>query len=285
MYPSYETLPFTGKLGEYEGLGISPYYMWNATSGWTNFYFGANFVDYVGQAKGNLVMVRPGNGQNYDSFIFSQYFGTTVKGLNAATDATLELIARIEALPALSVLKLTDKPTVTAVRSAFNMLTEEQQALVTNLDKLKAAEDMIVYLENQQQTTDQPDPNESNDGLPVYAIILIVVGGVAILAVGGFFGYRYLKTKKKGEITEEIAETQDETEEAEEAKETEETVETEESNEEIEQIEESVETAETAETTETAEIAVETMEATKEDGETVEIQETEQTFETKNEEN
>ena len=240
LYPSYETLPFTGKLGTYEGLGISPYYMWNATSGWTNFYFGANFVDYVGQTKGNLVMVRPANGQNYNSFIFSQYFGTTVNGLNAATDATLNLIARIEKLPSLSILKLTDKGTVTAVRSAFNMLTEEQQALVTNLDKLKAAEDMIVYLENQGQTTDEPVATEPKDGLPTYVIILIVIGGVAILAVGGFFGYRYfIKAKKSKEVAEEIAETEET------------------------KVEDVAETAETV------------VEATEEDGEAAEIAETE----------
>ena len=209
LYPSYDTLPFTGKMASYVGLGIAPYYMWNATSGWTTFYFGANFVDYVGQTDGNLVMVKPANGQNYDSFIFNQYFGARVEGLNAATEATLAVIATIEKLPAAEIVKLTDKATVEEARAAFNMLSEEQQALVSNLDKLKAAEDMITYLESK---VEQPpvDQTPEKEGLPVYAIVLISVGCTLLAAAGAFCVYFFLTKKKAAKVAMDEAETLDE---------------------------------------------------------------------------
>ncbi len=215
LYPTYNTLPFTGKLAQYEGLGIAPYYMWNATAGWTNFYFGANFVDYIGQTAGNLVMVKPANGQNYDSFIFAQYFGTTVEGLNAATEATLAVIASIEGLPAADTVKLTDKEAVAAVRAAFDMLSEEQQALVSNLDKLKAAEDMIEYLEFKNNETPAAPAPDKDDSLPTYVIVLIVVGCVLVVAACGVCTYFLLRKKKatkaKGEPLATVADIVDAT--------------------------------------------------------------------------
>ncbi len=130
------------------GLGITDYYMWNFTDP-TNFYYGANFVDYVGKLKAEdkLIIVKPSNGNGYNSFIYGQYFGTTLEGAVAPTKATLEVIELINALPEPTRLTSKDKDKVNEARSAYNNLTSlEQQALVTNYAKLAEAENIIIYL-------------------------------------------------------------------------------------------------------------------------------------------
>jgi hypothetical protein len=103
-YITYENMPQTGyyntKNRSDKGLGISPYYMW-MSSNFSYFYFGANFVDHIGHLDDNnsLVMVRPINGQHYDTFIFAQYFPTVVDGHYAPTEDTLKVIELIAALP------------------------------------------------------------------------------------------------------------------------------------------------------------------------------------------
>ncbi len=149
-YLTYLNLPISGNLGEYEGLGISKYYMWNVTSNFTNFYFGANFKDYIGHNTGDLVIARPVNGQNYDSFIFGQYFDTVVYGASAPTLATLNVIKLINNLPAN--ITLSSEAVITAAREAYNTITStEQQALVTNYNNLVSAESTLTYLKNREE--------------------------------------------------------------------------------------------------------------------------------------
>ncbi len=142
----YDFNTHTGELVQYEGLGVVPYFMWNATDTPQNVYYGANFVDYIGLADGNLVMIRPSNGQQYDSFIFGQYFSTVIDGAAAADDITLAAIAAIDRLP--ETVSLADKPLVVAAREAYDKIsTLEQRALVTNYAKLETAEKRIRDLE------------------------------------------------------------------------------------------------------------------------------------------
>ena len=161
-YATFEELPFTGELKIYEGedatkgLGIVPFYMWNSTSGWNTYYYGANFVDRIGHTNADLVMVKPANGQNYETFISSKYFGTTVSGSNAAMDSTLTVIGLIDAIP--ENVTLSSKEAVVKAREAYDAIPSlEQKALVTNYSKLTSAESTIDYLESRDPVVD-PEP-------------------------------------------------------------------------------------------------------------------------------
>ena len=149
-YVSSENVPYSKKYG---GLGLNDYYMWNASSDVSNYYYGANFVNRVGKIESSLTMIRPANGKNYDSLIFSMYFDRVVKGANAATDETLKVIAKIAALP--SEISLADEAQVVAARNAFdNLGSLEQQALVENYGELQNAESIIDYLKQRQDSSD-----------------------------------------------------------------------------------------------------------------------------------
>ncbi len=149
-YVSSENVPYSKKYG---GLGLNDYYMWNASSDVSNYYYGANFVNRVGKIESSLTMIRPANGKNYDSLIFSMYFDRVVKGANAATDETLKVIAEIAALP--SEISLADEAQVVAARNAFdNLGSLEQQALVENYGELQNAESIIDYLKQRQDSSD-----------------------------------------------------------------------------------------------------------------------------------
>ena len=167
-YLTYDNLPFTGSMQVSAdhvavGLGISKYYMWNITSSFNNFYFGANFVDYIGHIENKLVMVKPANGQNYDSFIFSQYFSTIVDGNNAAMKDTLNVIAMINALP--DNITLNDETAVVAARNAYEEIaTLEQKALVLNYAELTTAEQTIKYLKQQQPIDPTPGDSSNSSG-------------------------------------------------------------------------------------------------------------------------
>jgi hypothetical protein len=118
-----------GEVMDCTGLGIVPYFIWNASDMPSNLYYGANFVDYIGYTSGDLVMVRPINGHQYESFVWCQYFSAVVDGAAAADDVTLAAIAAIDALP--ETVSLEDKALVLAAREAYNKIsTLEQRALV-----------------------------------------------------------------------------------------------------------------------------------------------------------
>ncbi len=143
------------------GLGITGFYMWNVSSRNSNYFYGANFVDYIGKIKSDIVMVKPSNGQGYDSFIFSKYFATIVNGGVAATEQTLNVIAIINALPAS--INLSCEAQVVAARNAYESITSlEQKALVSNYTKLTSAENTIQYLKN-RDNPDEPDNPDMPD--------------------------------------------------------------------------------------------------------------------------
>ncbi len=207
MYESRDYIPATGvydlsytdgQTVQVEGLGIVPYFMWNASDNPQNIYYGANFVDYIGLVDGNLVMVRPSNGQQYGSFIFAQYFSTVVDGAAAADEVTLAAIAAIDRLP--DTVSLADKPLVIAAREAYDKIsTIEQRALVTNYAKLEQAEKRIrdlEYLEASEETeTDGEAGNDFLDGLDAVTVVMGVL--VVLLAAAAIlFAVLYLQKRR-----------------------------------------------------------------------------------------
>ena len=189
-----------GEVMDCTGLGIVPYFIWNASDLPSNLYYGANFVDYIGYTSGDLVMVRPVNGHQYESFVWGQYFSAVVDGAAAADDVTLAAIAAIDALP--ETVSLTDKPLVVAAREAYNRIsTIEQRALVTNYAKLEQAEKRIKdleYLENGEETETEIETENGGgffESLPVPVIAMGAVSALLLIAAS-IFASLYLGKRK-----------------------------------------------------------------------------------------
>jgi len=192
-YMTGENIPATGKYtivegdgvtsSERKGLGIVPYFMWNVVSNPYNVYYGANFSDYVGHVDSSIIMSRPVNGQNYDSFIFQQYFNAVIDGSSAPDEVTLAAIAAINALP--DVVSLADKALVAAARAAYDKIALlEQRALVSNYAKLQEAEKRIAnleYLENGEPTP-EPEPPVQKDPMTTAEILCIVFGSLFLVS-------------------------------------------------------------------------------------------------------
>lgn len=190
-YESFEHIPGTGDFGTYTdyegnevqiiGMGLLPYYMWNSTDGmYSNVFYGANFVDYVGYVNDKLTMVRPVNGKNYDSFIYGQYFDLTIDGAAGADDTTLAAIAAIDAIP--ERVAYEDKAIVEAARAAYDKIaTTQQQALVTNYAVLISAEQRIIALTPTEGEPGQDD-SAANAGQNDWMVVLVIVIGVAVVA-------------------------------------------------------------------------------------------------------
>lgn len=213
-YALFTNLPLTGSANGFEGLGIVPFYMWNYDM--TSFYYGANFVDYVGKQTQTLIMVAPVNGENYDSFVMSKYFKSIVDGKVAPYQTTLDAIAAIEALP--SYISLTDKEAVQNARAAYAKIAlTEQQALVTNYSKLTSAENTIAYLEGQNKPDDNPKPQPVEEDDNTAVIVLAVLTGVFALVAAVFAvmfvlarkGY-FSATKQEKTAAKPVAEPADE---------------------------------------------------------------------------
>ena len=217
-YESYKHIPGAGNYGEYtdydgtyvsiDGFELLPWYMWNVTGAmYSNVFYGANFVDYVGYVEDKLTMVRPVNGKNYDSYIYSQYFDMTIDGAQAPDKAALAAIKLINALP--ERVSYEDKAMVEAAREAYNKIaTFEQMAQVTNYATLVSAEQRIIALTPEDEraetqtpaeettsedttapveTPEKPEKPEGNKGTGALVVILTLL---AMVAAGTFF---YLK--------------------------------------------------------------------------------------------
>ena len=196
-YESLEHIPGSGDYGtytDYEGnevviepMGLVPYFMWNATGGmYSNCFYGANFQDYIGYVENKLIMVRPTNGQHYDTYIMSQYFdmGLVLDGAAAADATTQAFIAAVQALP--NPVTLNDEAAVIAARAMYNKIANlEQQALASDAyATLLTAEQRIAKLKesganNDDEQTENPDVDEPVDGT------VIVIAIVAVIAIGG----------------------------------------------------------------------------------------------------
>ena len=195
----------SGIVGNY-GLDLIGYHIWTVSSMPNNTLYGANFVNNVGKLDNKLVMVRPSNGLNYDSFIFDAYFSTTIDGKPAADAITLEAISLINKLP--DNVSLDDEALVILARQAYDRVANnEQRALVTEYAKLTKAEKRIADLKYLQEedvpvtppTGDNPPVEEpSEEGLSVLAIVLIIVSAVlaaAVIAGGTVFAVIIIRRK------------------------------------------------------------------------------------------
>ena len=214
-YESYKHIPGTGNYGEYtdydgtqvsiDGINLMPYYMWNATGGmYSNVFYGANFVDYVGYVQDKLTMVRPVNGKLYDSYIYGQYFDLTIDGAEAADAYALAAIKAINNLP--ERVGYEHKDQVAAAREAYNKIaTFEQMAQVYNYATLVSAEQRIIALtpeedkvaaedtvventETTEETTapvETPEETGGNKGVGALVAILTVL----VLVGAGMFFY------------------------------------------------------------------------------------------------
>ena len=143
-------------------------------------------------------MVKPANGQNDDSFILSQYFGTSVDGSNAATEETLKVIDMINALPA--DITLDNKEAVNAARAAYDSLIPAQQALVGNFETLKKAESTIAYLEaNQEKPTPKPEDEKQPSAFVKFMKnnwIGLTIAAVAVVALAVYITINEVNKKK-----------------------------------------------------------------------------------------
>ncbi len=208
-YVDYDKHPQTGEIVEgVQGLGIVPYYMWSMNE--TVFYYGANFVNYVGQQTQPLIMVSPANGENYSAFVISKYFTARTDGKVAPYTETLEAIAAIDALP--DYITLDNEAQVQAARAKYNAIVlTEQQALVTNYNKLASAESTIKYLHSLDDTRpdiEEPKPLAEKNGTLIAMIVLFAVFAAASVALATFWalehkGVLVLGKKKEGEGTHE----------------------------------------------------------------------------------
>ena len=189
---------------EYEGLAILPYFMWNATDLPANIFYGANFMDHIGHVARPISVVRPVNGQNYDTFIMEQYFATFIDGAAAADDVTKAFIEAVNRLP--DMVTLADKPLVEAARAAYDLIsTEEQRGLVSaERAKLQEAEKRIANLEYLEEET-TPGEGETGTGeaetgsntLVKSEHMIIGIVAVAAIIVALIAIYVSLEAKKK----------------------------------------------------------------------------------------
>ena len=209
----YDFQDYYGNPLVYAGNGTVPFFMWNVTSLPSNFFFGANFVDYVGYVENKITMIRPSNGKCYDSFIFSQYFDLRIDGATAADDITLNAIEAIKSLPTnTKEITLADKATVQAARAAYDKIVSfEQRALVPTdvLDILTNAEQRIADLEFLGKG-ETPPATDGDDKLNTFLVLNIIIGIVFSLVVIAFVvvliifimmlkkgGYDLIKPEKK----------------------------------------------------------------------------------------
>ncbi len=197
-YNTLAHIPGSGDFGTYtdydgtevtiEPMELIPYFMWNATGGmYSNAFYGASFVDYVGYVEEKLTLIRPVNGVNYDSFVWQQYFDLTLDGPAAPDANTLAAIRAIRALG--SKVSYEDKAAVEAARAAYDKIaTFEQKSLVPNYADLISAEQRVIALAPTEpaeggQETAEPEQPESSGG-PLGAILLVCA---AVCLAGGVF--------------------------------------------------------------------------------------------------
>ncbi len=212
-YETFQHIPGSGDFGEYtdydgslvsiNGMGLLPWFMWNATDGmYFTAYYGANFKDYVGYVEDKLLMVHPVNGTQYDSFVLSQYFDTALSGAQAPQKHTLKTIAAIKAIP--DRVTYEQRAIVENARTLYNQIgTLEQQALVSNYGDLVSAEQRIKALAPQPEPEPEPEPVRDDNSL---AIILIAVG---VVLLGGIAAAIFVLRDKIFGKKEESAGTED----------------------------------------------------------------------------
>ncbi len=215
-YGSFKNIPGSGDYGTYtdydgneiqiDGMGLVPYFMWNVTNNmYSNVFYGANFVDYVGYVEDKLTMVKPVNGVGYDSFICNQYFDFTIDGPAAPDETTVDVIQAIKAIPERVTLK--DKALVEYARETYGKIaTTEQLALVTNYSDLVSAEQRVTALlsaENKTEKEEKPAEKENRSGAVILTIAIIIVLAAAVFVLCKKFGAQIKRFLKP--VTDKIA--------------------------------------------------------------------------------
>ena len=198
-YESMEHIPAIGEYNftdnynnpiDHEGKGIIPFFMWNVTSIPSNFFYGANFVDYIGEIDRKISMIAPTNGKCYDTFIMDQYFSLSISGAAAADEITLAAIEAIKKLPTnVKEINISHKPMVEAARAAYNkVLSDEQRALIPQdvLLILTNAERRIADLQYNPDVDDGGNIIVDGDKVDTNVIINVVIGLVFALVVIAF---------------------------------------------------------------------------------------------------
>ncbi len=205
-YNTLAHIPGSGDFGTYtdydgsevtiEPMEIVPYFMWNATGGmFSNVFYGASFVDYVGCVDNKLTMVRPVNGVNYDSFIWQQYFDLTLDGPAAPDANTLAAIMAIRALG--SKVTYEDKAAVEAARAAYDKIaTMEQKSLVTNYSDLISAEQRVKALTPVDTTEEEPELAEAEKGKQAN-LQSMTVCAVMGLCIGAYLLWKWLRKRRR----------------------------------------------------------------------------------------
>ena len=207
-YGSLENIPGTGDFGTYEdyegnevavgSLGIIPYFMWNATGEmYSNVFYGANFIDYIGHVDQKITMVKPVNGVGYDSFISDQYFDLRIDGPAAPDADAVTAIKAIKAIP--KKVSLDDEALVKAARSAYDKIpTLEQQALVSNYSDLVSAEQRLKALANaNDESNKESDDKNKTESKTGFIVLLIVIAAVILLA--GIVVFLYIIYREKAD--------------------------------------------------------------------------------------
>ncbi len=215
-YETLEHIPGSGDFGSYtdydgtevtiEPMELLPYFMWNVTDGmYFDVYYGASFQDYVGFVDDKMIMVKPVNGQNYDSFILGQYFDTVLDGAQAPTKQTLKAIAAINAIP--EGVSYDQRDLVTTARTLYSQIgTLEQQSLVTNYSKLVNAEQRIKALTPVEDVTEDTPVNNEEPKKPANVLLIVVLSvvGVIVAAAAALGGITLAKSKKENRPFKEV---------------------------------------------------------------------------------
>ena len=181
----------------YGDLGILKYDMWFVDA--TSYFYGANFVDYIGKAKGDLIMVRPKNGTGYENFIYGQYFDTVLNGA-AAPDATTRAVIRaISVLP--DARDITEetlasyKAVIDEARALYDAISsDEQRALISNYQKLLDVEESVNKVTGGLDPVTPPEPEKGGSDITTVALAVVCgVLGAAVIVMTAL-----LLSRKKG---------------------------------------------------------------------------------------
>ncbi|MDD6981628.1 MAG: leucine-rich repeat protein [Clostridia bacterium] len=171
-----------------------------AVNGWSY----CNFVyDYADAEKAaQLTITVPKNAAGYDTYLWKSYLGDARRTeVNSMTDGTAALNESILNLP--EIITLADAETVDYLELMYNATSSDQKAFVQNVAKLQRAIAEVKRLRAEQNADTPDDPNPTppiespTDGLPTYAIVLIVVGAVVLTAGVGVTVVLLVIKKKK----------------------------------------------------------------------------------------
>ena len=192
-------------------LGVLKYGMWFIDP--ASFFYGANFVDYIGKTDGSLTMVRPSNGTGYDNFIYGQYFDLILSGPVAADETTRAVIRAINALPDAEDITaenyLNYKPQADAARALYEAITsDEQRALIGNYQRLRNVEEQIGQKELEASGGSVQPPEEDGGSKGPSATVVGPTVAVSVLVavaivVGAVFYVRKQNAKKKETVSGE----------------------------------------------------------------------------------